>query len=67
MNMTIEEMKLNIAECEKVYHDSFKTGSCASIMNSWYALQNAKKEYYKAVSKREDKEDKSDIEVTDDD
>ena len=52
-----EELKSKIAECEERYHQSFKTNSCKEIMNSFYALQDAKKQYYKSLGKEMPKED----------
>ena len=48
---TIADLKSTIEQCEKRYKESFKTNMCKEIMNSWYALQNAKSKYYKYVNK----------------
>lgn len=53
---SIDDLKNNIVECEKRYKESFKTNMCKEIMNSWYALQNAKSKYYKATKTAPDNE-----------
>lgn len=42
---SLEELKQNMDECEKKYHESFKSNSCVAIMNSYYAWKDAKKLY----------------------
>lgn len=56
--LTPEELKQKIAECEERYHNSFKTNLCKEIMSSWHALCAAKEKYYKSI-KREVPADES--------
>jgi putative SOS response-associated peptidase YedK len=45
----ISKLRARIDECEKAYHEAFKTDSCRLIMNSYYEWQQAKKDYYSAI------------------
>ena len=46
---TVEDLKKKMAECEDVYHKSFKLDSCKVIMKAYYDWQEAKKKYYTAI------------------
>lgn len=59
-----EELRQKIIECEERYHNSFKTNLCREIMSSWHALCAAKERYYKSI-KKEIPVDES-VKITDD-
>lgn len=48
--MSPEELKQYIAECEERYRQSVHNGSCKDIMGAWYMLKSAKDTYYKSVN-----------------
>ena len=52
-----DELKQEIKQCEERYKQSFKGTSCREILDSYYALQAAKKRYYLSINSPGETED----------
>ena len=50
----LKNLKVSIEKCEERYKNSFKTNMCKEIMSSWYALQAAKRKYYRYINNGEE-------------
>jgi hypothetical protein len=59
-----EDLKQYITECEEAYYKALKTDSCSNIMNCYYELKRAQRNYYVSIGRislPEEKEEPSDF------
>lgn len=54
--ITVDELKKKMDECEEAYKASFKINSCSMILNTYHAWKDAKKQYYYAAGIRKSSE-----------